>query len=154
MAFSASATVEIDAPAERVWEVLVDVERWSEWSSWLAWEGGAFVEGERIALRLTPPNGDGWSFRPTVLAVRPASHLAWVGRTAGLPGLFDGEHHFRLASLPAGRTRLINEERYSGLLSPLVRRLPQMQDLDAGFSAMNNEIRARAEATGPSGARR
>ncbi len=144
MSFEVVAVTEIDAPAAVVFEVLRDVARWHEWSTWLAWDGGAMRAGETLTLRLTPPGGGGYAFSPTVLTVEAPTHLAWVGRT-GMPGVFDGEHHFVLTPLHDGRTRLENRERYSGLLSPIMRRLPQMKDAASGFEAMNLEVAARAQ---------
>lgn len=144
MSFDVRTERLIHAPPAVVFDVLTDVGRWHEWSTWLVWEGGAFREGTTIQLRLTPPGGGGYAFAPTVLAVTAPHHLAWVGRT-GLPGLFDGEHHFELTPHGDGHTRLVNREHYSGLLSPLFRRLPAMRDATPGFEAMNAEIARRAE---------
>lgn len=145
MSFEVVAEVVIQAPPRAVWRALAEVERWAEWCTWLRWEGGAMVVGERLSLRLTPPDGEGYTFQPEVLLAEPDRHLAWVGRTF-TAGVFDGEHHFVLEDLGDGRTRLVNRERYSGLLSPIMRRIPAMQGAEAGFVAMNEEIRARAEA--------
>ena len=72
------------------------------------------------------------------------ARFAWIGRT-GIPGVFDGEHHFVLRRRGAG-TLLVHYERYSGLLSPLMARLPAMRAAPIGFEAMNAEVKARAEA--------
>jgi hypothetical protein len=144
MSFEVLATTDINAPPPVVWRVLTDVHSWAAWSTWLVWEGGAMKKGERVQLRLTPPDGGGYAFSPEVLILEEDRHLAWVGRT-GLPGVFDGEHHFVLTPTATG-TRLENRERYSGLLSPLMQRLPMMKGAEAGFAALNDEIRRRAEA--------
>ena len=144
MAFEVRATVEVAAPIQVVWEVLTDTACWSEWSTLVSFEGGRLGLGERIALRLHPPGGGGYAFRPTITALDPPHRLEWLGRT-GLPGLFDGRHRSGLEETPGG-TILTNAERYSGLLSPLMARLPQMRGAQAGFEAMNAEVRDRAEA--------
>lgn len=72
------------------------------------------------------------------------ARFAWIGRT-GIPGVFDGEHHFVLRRRGAG-TLLVHYERYSGLLSPLMARLPAMRAAPTGFEAMNAEVKTRAEA--------
>jgi hypothetical protein len=145
VSFEVVAACDIDAPPDVVFRVLVDVARWHEWCTWLAWDHGEMREGAQLGLRLTPPGGGGYSFQPFVLSVDVPRHLAWIGRT-GLPGVFDGEHHFDPTPLDGGRTHLVNRERYSGLLSPLFRLLPAMQDAKPGFEAMNAEIARRAEA--------
>jgi hypothetical protein len=143
MAFVVRSEIEIEASREVVWRVLTDVAAWSAWSTWLVWEGGAMTKGEHVNLRLTPPDGGGYAFRPEVLVADAPAHLAWVGRT-GIAGVFDGEHHFELEESARG-SRLRNSERYAGILSPIMQRLPAMKGAEAGFAAMNDEIRGRAE---------
>ena len=148
MSFEVRAEIAIDAPIAVVWDVITDVVRWHEWSTWLRHEGGAVALGSKLELRLTPPSGGGYAFSPEVIALEaPAevgeARFGWVGRT-GVRGVFDGEHHFVLRA-EGERTRLLHYERYSGLLSPLLAKLPAMRDAPAGFEAMNAEVKARAE---------
>jgi len=89
----------------------------------------------------------GITLHPTVLEAAPGRALRWLGRLV-VPGVFDGEHRFLLESLGADRTRLVQEERFTGLLVPLFARSLDRHTL-AGFHAMNQALRARAEtATG------
>lgn len=143
--FVVQAETEIDAPAAVVWAVLTDMEAYDAWSTMLHYRGGALAEGGTIQLRLNLPNGPSYTFAPRVIALEPERRFAWRA-TTGLRGIFDGEHSFELSPLASGRTFLRNREQYSGLLAPLFQRLPMMRDAPAGFVAMNEEIRARAEA--------
>ncbi len=81
-------------------------------------------------------------FSPTLLSVQPERELRWKGRLI-LPGLFDGEHSFHLHPIEAG-TRLVHREAFSGLL---VRVMPASSfvNIEAGFDAMNQALKRRAE---------
>lgn len=77
-------TVDIDAPAERVWQVMIDVERWHEWTpsvtSIKRLEPGEFREGSRV--RIKQPK-----LAPTVLTVthlEPGRSFTWRTRAPGL----------------------------------------------------------------------
>lgn len=83
------------------------------------------------------------SMRPTVLAATPSRELRWLGHL-GMPGLFDGEHRFRIEPLGTDRVRFIQEERFSGLLASLVMRFIE-RGTRQGFEAMNQALKARAE---------
>jgi hypothetical protein len=64
-----------------------------------------------------------------------------------MPGLFDGEHGFEIHPEGEGRVRLEQWERFSGFLVPLLwRRIAA--PTRAGFVAMNEALKARAEAGG------
>lgn len=103
------------------------------------------IFNETIALRLVLLEvGLDYTFEPLVIALEPMQHFAWR-QTTGVRGIFDGEHHFVLYATDDGHTRLHNYERYSGLFAPVLQRLPMMQAAPAGFVAMNDEIKARAE---------
>jgi hypothetical protein len=84
------------------------------------------------------------TFRPTVLAVQPARELRWLGRFL-IPGLFDGEHQFEIHPLGPGRVRFVQQERFTGVLVPLLARNLDDHTL-RGFNAMNAALKARAEA--------
>jgi len=81
--------------------------------------------------------------RPTVLAAAPSQELRWLGHL-GVPGLFDGEHRFRIEPLGTDRVRFIQDEHFSGLLAPLVMRFIE-RDTRQGFETMNQALKARAE---------
>lgn len=138
------ATTTIDAAPEQVWAVLTDADGYADWSSMLHVVDGTFGPDARPTLRLELPDGPSYEFRPTIIAFEPPRRLTWRAVT-GVRGLFDGTHTFELTSLGAGRTRLVNREKYSGLLTPIMRWLPMMRDAQPGFAAMNAEIRDYVE---------
>ena len=82
------------------------------------------------------------TFKPRVTVVDPGRRLEWLG-TMGIPGLFDGRHSFRLESLGDDRTRLTQAEEFSGFLVPLMGTV--LERTRAGFEAMNEALRVRAE---------
>lgn len=87
------------------------------------------------------------TFRPKVLVAEPNTELRWLGRLL-IPGLFDGEHYFRLSSLGSNRTRLVHGERFSGVLVPFAKSSLESATR-AGFEAMNKALKARAEGKSP-----
>lgn len=143
--FSVTTEIVIDAPPQTVWDVLLDMPNYSAWSTMLHYESGTPRLGETVTLRLTPPEGAAYSFSPEIITLDAPQKFAWVGRT-GFAGVFDGTHVFDLHSLDGGgRTRLVNREDYTGLLSPIIRRLGILKDVEPGFKQMNQEIKQRAE---------
>lgn len=141
--------IEIAATPERVWSVLTDFASFPDWNPFIPRLDGEAAVGARLDTDLRPPGGRGMRFRPTVLAATPGRELRWLGH-AGPPGLFDGEHAFRIEPLGPERVRFVQEERFSGLLAPLVLRFAEA-GTRAGFEAMNRALKVRAEASVQSG---
>lgn len=143
--FTIEATTEISAPPAQVWAVLTDTNSYADWSSLLHVVEGPFGPDAQPTLRLDLPNGPSYSFQPTIIAFEPPHRLTWRAIT-GIRGLFDGTHTFALTPLASGtHTRLVNREVYSGLLAPVMKRLPMMRDAQPGFETMNAEIKSQAE---------
>jgi hypothetical protein len=133
--------VDIPASPATVWQVLAQTDRYPEWNPFMTISGRLAV-GERLAVTIRPGRRT-MTFRPTVLAVEDGTLVRWRG-TAGVRGIFDGEHELRLEPGPDGGTRFVQREAFSGLLVPLLRRV--LDDTEAGFAAMNVALRDRAVA--------
>lgn len=142
--FEIREEVVINAPPQRVWEVLVDFPHYAEWNTQLSWLGGIAGPQQTLKLRLAAAGTEPYEFAPVVSQWQPESRFAWLART-GAPRVFDGEHFFELEPLSEGRTRLVNRELYSGILAPIIQRQPMMAGAPQGFAKMNLEIKARAE---------
>ena len=72
----------------------------------------------------------------------PERFFQWLG-SLGVRGVFDGRHSFRLSPTEHG-TRFEHREDFTGLLSFLMSGSRRDQT-EAGFRAMNESLRARAE---------
>ena len=135
--------IEINAPAERVWQVLMDFAHFPEWNPFIRSISGEAREGARLTARLEPPGGMGMTFRPTVLRATPGQEFRWIGHL-GVRGLFDGEHIFTIEPLGPDRVRFVQREQFTGVLVPVL-----MGSLNGptarGFVAMNEALKARAE---------
>ena len=143
-----STAVEIDAPPERVWNVLVDLPAYGEWNPFIIEATGRVAEGERLVLRMALPGRAPMAVSPRLLVVAPERELRWKG-SLGVPGLFDGEHAFVLAPLANGHTRLDHSERFAGLLLPIARGMVYEATVRA-FHALNAALAQRAVAPEPS----
>jgi hypothetical protein len=141
-----TTTIAISAPVERVWAVLLDVARYPEWNPFVRSIEGPVSEGATITVRIESPGGKGMTFCPIVLRVSAGREFRWKGKVV-LPGIFDGEHYFRLASNRDGSTEFTHGERFTGLLVPLLRGALD-RETRAGFEAMNRALKKRVEQGG------
>lgn len=133
----------IAAPPDAVWQALTDFAAYPAWNPFIIGIDGEARSGARLDVRIQPVGGKVMRFRPRIIICDAPQHLRWRG-TLIVPGLFDGEHDFRLEALADGGTRLVHSETFSGLLvRPFARKL-DAQTLP-GFVAMNKALKARVE---------
>lgn len=137
--------IEINAPPEKIWEVLIDFERYDEWNPVMEIEGSP-TEGTRLDLTLTYPNQSPTKIRPKVATVNEPSEFRWEGQLF-IPHLYDVEHKFVLESFDQGtRTRFIHSESFRGIAVRLINRI-MGADIQEGFEQMNASLKQRVEAT-------
>jgi uncharacterized membrane protein len=112
-------SVEIDAPAQLVWQVFSDVERWPEWtasvSSLVARDGTGLAVGKRFAIKQPGMSKLVWK----VTEVDPGSTWTWVQRS---PGVRVSARHWVIPQ-PGGRTLVRQQLDQGGVLGALVGRL-------------------------------
>ncbi len=135
--------IEIQAPAERVWQVLIDFASYPDWNPFIRRISGQLKEGKRLKVYIEPPRAKGRTFRPKVLKAEPNQELRWLGRLL-IPGLFDGDHIFTIGQIGSEHVRFVQREIFSGLL---VSFLPHGLDMKIrlGFEQMNQALKLRAE---------
>ena len=138
--------IEVAATADQVWNVLQEFDAYPEWNPFIPEIAGPIEEGARLDVRLQPTEGKGMRFRPRVLEVAPGRALRWLGHL-GIPGLFDGEHRFLIEPVAPNRVRFVQEERFSGLLAPLILHFARTGTRE-GFVSMNAALKSRVEQLG------
>jgi len=141
--FEILSEIGIHASPERVWFILTDFPAYPQWNPFVRRIEGELRVGAKLTVSIQPEGGKAMTFRPVLLAATPGRELRWKGQVL-LPGLFDGEHFFRVTPLGPDRCRLVHGEKFSGLLVPLFRSSLD-SETRAGFHAMNQALRDRAE---------
>ncbi len=112
-------SVEIDAPAQLVWQIFSDVEGWPEWTasvtSLVARDGAGLAVGKRFAIKQPGMSKLVWK----VTEIDPGSSWTWVQRS---PGVRVSARHW-VTPQANGRTLVRQQLDQRGLLGALVGRL-------------------------------
>ncbi len=126
-----STTIEIQAPAARVWSVLTDVANWTQWNSTVTQVDGYVAVGQKVTVRTKASPGQAFPVRVSVLEA--PTRMTWTG---GMPlGLFRGVRTFTLREHD-GVTTFDMREEFSGLMAPLLTRsIPNLQPVFDEFAA-------------------
>lgn len=143
MASSFTTRIEIDAPAQRVWDILVDLGAYDWWNPHITRLITTLVVGQPIDLLERVGDGEPREARAILLRWAPGEELRWLFM-GGPAWWFRGERVQRVEALGPGRCRYISEDRYTGPLAPLVawRVGPQLQ---RAVDAMAAALKRRAE---------
>jgi hypothetical protein len=140
---SLHAAVDIDAPAERVWQVVGDFERYPDWNPFIVRAAGEPRVGERLDITIAAPGMKPVSFRRRVFDYEQGRLIRWKGEFK-LPGLFDGRLALIVDPLDGGRSRFTTHEDVTGILLPFVGKV--MTASQQGFELMARAVKERAEA--------
>ena len=138
--------IEIQASAERVWQLLTDFASFPQWNPFMRRASGEATPGAQLEVHLQPSGARGMTFKPTVLKAEPGRELRWLGHLL-IPGLFDGEHILIIEPLEAKRVRFVQREIFTGVLVPFFAHGLDT-DTQRGFEEMNHALKARAEQIG------
>jgi len=132
--------VEVDAPADRVWGVLVDFQNYGSWNPFIYEVSGELKLGKKIRISLRTPSGKERTYEPVITKVESGRELRWVGKSV----LLAGEHVFSLETLKSGPTLFVQREVFKGLLASFFGEDTD-KDIAAGFEQMNRALKRKAE---------
>jgi hypothetical protein len=135
--------IEINASPEKVWQVLTDFKNYPNWNPFIKSIEGEMKLGQKFKARIEPPDAQGMSFTPVLLAFEPNKEFRWKGKLL-IIGLFDGEHQFKLIRNNDNSTTLIQSEKFTGILVPLFSKMINT-NTRKGFELMNGKIKELAE---------
>jgi len=150
-----SVTVDIDAPPERVYDLVADIGRMGEWSpecvrcSWAKGSSGAEV-GARFKARNKGGRGPAWFNTPTVTVAERGREFAFNRSGPGI-GSYTWRYHFE--PTPTG-TRLTESYDAERLLGSAMNWLTMKwtgsddrdEDLHRGMTTTLARLKAAAEA--------
>jgi uncharacterized membrane protein len=109
-------SVEIDAPAQLVWNVFSDVEHWPEWTasvtSLVGRDGADLAVGKRFSIKQPGMSKLTWK----VTDIDPGTSWTWVQRS---PGVNVTARHY-VTARPGGGTLVRQELDQRGFLGALV----------------------------------
>jgi hypothetical protein len=130
--------VDISASAERIWQLLTDVDDMVRWNSTLTSMAGSIGQGGTV--RMEVPEAPGTIFEIEVATFTPPREMVW---TQGNPIFFRGVRTYRLTPLADGVTRFEMTEVFSGLALPMAAgRLPDFKPIFERYAA---DLKAEAE---------
>lgn len=139
-----AAEIEIEAPESIIWEVLSDLESYSQWNPFLRSATGKVEEGSRVELFIKPPRAKGTYISPRIVLVEEGKGFSWRNNML-IPGLFDTEHYFIIDPIDDTRCRFVQGEEVSGVLS-----IPILWLIGGatrrGMERMNEALKAMCEA--------
>jgi uncharacterized protein YndB with AHSA1/START domain len=126
----------IDAPIERVWAVLTEIDEWPAWNPDVrsASLEGPVSEGSTFRWKAGPG-----SISSRIAYVDRPRLIAWTGKTLGIRAV----HVWRLEEQD-GRTRVRSEESYDGPVARVLRRRLQTM-LDTALADGVRHLAAEAE---------
>ncbi|MBI1306981.1 MAG: SRPBCC domain-containing protein [Bacteroidetes bacterium] len=134
--------IAINAPAETVWSVLTDFEKFGEWNPFIKSITGDKFTGGKLTATLQPAGSNGMKFKPAILRYEENRELRWKGNLL-VGGIFDGEHFFILEKVSDSSTRFIHGEIFTGILVPFVGAM--LTKTKQGFEMMNEALKLRCE---------
>lgn len=135
--------IKINAPAEKVWGILMDFDKYPEWNPFIISIIGRPKLREKLKVTIQPNDSKPMVFKPKVTMLKRNERFAWLGQLF-MTGLFDGHHMFEIEDNHDGSVEFIHKEQFNGLLVPLFWKSLQT-NTKAGFDAMNQKLKELAE---------
>lgn len=133
----------VQAPAAVIWGIVSDIEGWRDWNPLYTDAKGQLRFEETLTLTLALPGREPQVIRPTIAEWTPNELIHW--RLKMLGGLVRTIRYIEIDTLSETGCIFSNGELFDGMLGPTIARRME-RPIRAGFAAMGEAVKARAEA--------
>ncbi len=143
MSYLIHTEIDIGAPCQAVWDVLVDLENHSKWNPFIRKIKGVIGPGEQLHMEPRTDDGRDHAFDPVVTEFVDGKSFAWTGNVLHRL-IASGIHRFELEALSPTTCRVHHDEIFSGLLLPITI-LYAGGKTRRGFEEMNSALKDEVE---------
>jgi hypothetical protein len=145
MATTIESSIDIDAPPERVWSILVDLDAYGSWNPFTPRIDSTLRVGDPCVLHVAMRPGEDRIVQKEVITANDpgARELGW-GMTMVAPFVLRANRIQRLTATPSGATRYWTGDTFSGAMTPIVMALYRA-DIQRGFDEVARALKRRAE---------
>lgn len=147
---SVETSIEVNAPASTVRAVLFDYDDYPKWNPYIVRFDGPVAAGSQVYLTVKPLGGAEISAYATITSLSE-NQISWEGAgqsrvasgpvTLDIPGILGAKHDFIIEERGTGKTLLLNNVRFSGVILPFY----DLKPMKAGLEEMNKALKKRAE---------
>lgn len=138
-----STEITIDAPLEKVWNVLIDFNSYKKWNPYIQNIQGIAQVHQKLILTIVPPGKKRMLFKPIITFINEKSELQWVGKLV-VQKIYDCQHSFKLKKISNDKTIFINSEKFTGVLEKLIFKFLEKSTRE-GFERMNHALKEICE---------
>ncbi len=132
--------VEIDAPRDKVYAILADLDGYPKWNPYHQKIEGKFEIGSDMTIHVTRPDGKKVKVPPHMIRIVENEEITWGG---GIHGIFYGEHSFLLETKSENKTLLKHNEDFSGIAIGFADLPPDV--IAEGYHQMNMALKEMIE---------
>jgi hypothetical protein len=140
--YTVTRSIEIAAPAAKVWDVLTGLPAYDRWNPEITAADGRLAKDATLTLRVRSGGGTD-TVRPTVMVVEPGRELRWRSHFREIGRLADGSQRFTIEAAGPGRVRFTQAETFRGIAVPFMH--GTLAASCSRFDAMNAALKTRAE---------
>lgn len=136
--------IEIQAPPEKVWSIITDIDKWQEWSPTINASAGQAEVGSAVTITMMSKEAgkDGPNYSPTIIQMDEPRYFHWRAHMmAGF--IFTNDKIIELEETETG-TKVTHKETFRGLMAVLMK--GQMENgVPPMLTMMNDALKQLAE---------
>lgn len=135
--------ISLEAPVDRVWELVSDVTLYQHWNPLFRLVSGRMHLDEQLELMVNLPQMDPFTIRPMLLSIVPATKIYWQYIWLN-KALLTWDYCTVLEEIDSNQLKYVQKSRFGGLLGPLFS-LGMSKSIAEGMENLNKALKRWGE---------